>query len=112
MPEHKVFISYRRQDVLGYPQWLIDFLGRHFGRTQVFWDRDIPPGVDFRHWIESTLEHCILLIALIGREWLSASDEMGHKRLNNQHDWVRFEISTALQKGIPVLPVLVYPRAS
>ena len=48
-----------------------------------------------------------MLIALIGDEWLTAADENGNRRLDNPKDFVRIEISTALKRGIRVIPVLV-----
>jgi len=48
-----------------------------------------------------------VLIALIGRHWLSATDEEGKRRLDQPEDFVRLEVATALKRGIRVIPVLV-----
>ena len=48
-----------------------------------------------------------MLVALIGRQWATLADEEGRRRLDNPDDWVRFEVSTALERGVRVIPVLV-----
>jgi hypothetical protein len=55
------------------------------------------------------------LVVVIGRDWLSAQDEDGHRRLDQTDDFVRLEIETALRRGVRVIPILVdgsrMPRA-
>jgi hypothetical protein len=55
---------------------------------------------------------CDVLLAVIGRRWLVA--EGGRRRLDDIGDFVRIEVEAALQRGIPVVPVLVqaapFPR--
>lgn len=48
-----------------------------------------------------------MLIAVVGKRWLTATDEDGKHRLDNPDDFVRTEIVTALKRGIRVIPVLV-----
>jgi hypothetical protein len=49
-----------------------------------------------------------VLLALIGLKWLDARDENGtHRRLDDPDDFVRIEIVTALQRNIPVIPILL-----
>ena len=75
----------------------------------------IRAGADFFEAIDHTLKSCNVLLAIIGRRWLEASDEYG-RRLDNPDDLVRHEISTALNNGILVIPILVggsvMPRSS
>ena len=40
-------------------------------------------------------------------DWLTAHDEQGRRRLEQNGDFVRQEIETALRAGVPVVPVLV-----
>ncbi len=104
----KVFISYRRDDSAGHAGRIYDHLMAHFGQGQVFMDVDtIKPGLDFVEVVQEAVEACDALIAVIGREWLGASDESGRKRLENPEDLVRLEIATALERDIRVIPVLV-----
>jgi len=57
-----------------------------------------------------------VLVAVIGKRWLSAADEEGRRRLDNPEDFVRVEVGTALKRGVRVIPVLVegasMPRAA
>jgi hypothetical protein len=80
---------------------------RHFGTRRVFIDIDtIEPGADFIEAIENAVNSCAVLIAVIGKDWLSTSN--GQKRhLDNPNDFVRLEITTALKRNIRVIPVLV-----
>jgi hypothetical protein len=67
----------------------------------------IKPGVDFVHAIETSVGSCDVLVAVIGKRWLTASDEEGKRRLDDPEDLVRLEIATALKRRIQVIPVLV-----
>jgi hypothetical protein len=64
-------------------------------------------GEDFVKAIETTVEKCDVLIAVIGNNWLSSKDDHGDRRLDNPEDFVRMEIGTALRRDIRVIPVLV-----
>jgi hypothetical protein len=44
---------------------------------------------------------------VIGRNWSTATDAAGNKRLENPDDYVRMEITAALQRNIRVVPLLV-----
>lgn len=103
-----IFVSYRRQDAAYPAGWLFDRLIDHFGRDVVFKDVDsIGLGDDFVAAVAQALESCAVLLAVIGRQWLIVTDDQGNRRLDDQGDFVRFEIETALARGIAVIPVLV-----
>lgn len=105
----RVFLSYRRQDMPGYAGRLYDDLVEHLGRDGVFWDIDtIRPGSDFTNVIHDALDRCDVLLALIGPNWLSVTGEDGRRRLDDPDDFVRREVGAALERGVPVLPVLVH----
>ena len=107
-PSHGVFISYRREDAGPYARLLKEHLSNRFPGVPVFMDLDsIEAGVDFAEAIKSALDSCVVLIALIGPKWLSATDEESCRRLDNPDDYVRFEIGTALERCVRVIPVLV-----
>jgi hypothetical protein len=102
-----IAISYRREDSTSVAGRLHDRLQADFGRSNVFMDFDsIPFGVDFREQIKQTLERAKVVIAVIGPMWLGGRGK-GNRRINDPSDFVRLEIATALQRGIPVIPVLI-----
>jgi hypothetical protein len=104
----RIVISYRRQDAAGYAGRLYDRLVADLGDGAVFMDIDaIDLGEDFVAAIEACLERAAVLLAVIGRHWLDTTDERGDRRLDAAGDFVRVEISTALQRGVRVIPVLV-----
>jgi hypothetical protein len=110
----RIFLNYRREDASGHAGRLYDFL-RHgrgevagFRKEQIFMDIDtIAPGVDFRRVIEDAVGSCDVFIAVMGRQWLDATDAHGRRRLDKGNDFVRLEIEAALARDIPVVPVLV-----
>src|SRR5215467_1624305 len=104
----KVFISYRRADSAGYSGRVMDRLDRELGRDLVFMDVDaIPLGTNFSKVWHEEVAKCGVLLAVIGPNWLDARDEHGNRRLENPNDFVRVEIGAALQRNIPVVPILV-----
>ena len=106
-PPCGIFISYRRADAGAYARLLQVKLGEEFPGVALFMDLDsIEAGVDFAEAIKEGVDACRVLIALIGPKWLAVDDE-GRRRIDNPDDYVRFEIRTALQRGVRVIPVLV-----
>jgi hypothetical protein len=104
----KVFISYRRADSAGYSGRVMDRLDRELGRDLVFMDVDaIPLGTNFTKVLHEEVAKCRVLLAVIGPNWLDARDEHGNRRLDNPNDFVRIEIAAALQRSIPVIPLLL-----
>lgn len=106
----KIFISYRRKDLAGatVAELLYDAIRKRFGGKQVFMDIGSLRGGDpFREDIASALASCRTLIVVIGPQWLDAADEQGRRRLDDPSDIVRWEILTAIKRGILVIPVLV-----
>jgi Tfp pilus assembly protein PilF len=106
----RIFISYRREDSAGHVLALLPALRRHFGSDRIFKDTDnIPPGEDFLKFIRKELDTCSVLLAIIGREWLTIQDSrLKKRRLDNEEDFLRVEVSTALKnERIRVIPVLI-----
>lgn len=103
-----IFISYRRSDSAGESGRLSDDLIARFGTSHIFMDVDaIQPGVDFRKAIRENVGKCRVLLAVMGPDWLEARGKDGARRLDNENDYVRLEIATALGREVPVVPVLV-----
>jgi hypothetical protein len=102
-----IFISYRRQDSQHITGRIYDKLSTEFGKSAVFKDVDsMPLGVDFRDHIREQVSRCAVLVAVIGKNWNETSGS-GNRRLNDRGDHLRIEIEAALERRIPVIPVLV-----
>jgi hypothetical protein len=81
---------------------------QQFDPESVFMDvAAIEPGRDFRKAIDESVATCSVLLAMIGQNWLNSKDAHGHRRLEADSDFVRIELASALQRDIPVIPVLV-----
>jgi hypothetical protein len=112
-----VFISYRRDDSAGFAGRIYDRLVSRLESGRVFFDVDnIEPGLDFVKVLADRVGNCDALVAIIGEEWLTSSNDEHERRLDDPHDFVRIEIEAALQRDIRVIPVLIngarMPRAT
>lgn len=104
-----LFICYRRDDTSDAAGRLHDNLANKYGDNRVFMDIDsVPLGADFVEHVTSEIASCSAVIVMIGRQWLSATDKKGRRRLDSTEDLVRVEIAAAVQRQIPVIPVLVH----
>lgn len=103
-----IFLNYRREDAAPYARLLQFQLRERFPDAQVFIDLDsIEAGLPFAKVIRDAVDSCAVLVALIGRQWMTITDEEGRRKLDNPGDYVRFEVQTALERGVRVIPVLV-----
>jgi hypothetical protein len=103
----RVFISYRRDDTQYVAGRVYDWLEREFGAENVFKDVDsIPLGVDFRRAIQAAVSSCDVLLVLLGPRW-RANAAGDPDRLEDEADFVRIEVETALQRDIPIIPLLI-----
>ncbi len=104
----RIFLNYRRTDSEGYVGRLFDHLSQHFVRENIFMDIDsLPPGMDFTVELEKAIAACDVLLAVIGPQWLTVTDDSGERRLHQWNDFVRIEIASALKQDKLVIPVLV-----
>lgn len=104
----KIFISYRRSGSPKDANLVFHHLSSVFGAEQVFMDvNGIRPGDDFVEVLEQQLSDCTVLLALIGPDWLHARNEHGDRKLDDEDDFVRVEIRTALQRKMRVVPLLL-----
>jgi hypothetical protein len=104
----KVFLSYRREDSAAAAGRLSDRLISELGDGNVFMDVDgVPLGADFVERLQQEVSGCDALLAVIGPRWLDIVDEAGDRRLDDPNDFVRVEIAAALQREIPVIPILL-----
>lgn len=104
----QIFISYRHDDAAHPADDLHNYLSARFPRNKVYLDDDrVSPGIDYTAVIESNVGPCDAVIAVIGPRWLGSADAEGRARLDDPHDFVRLQIGLALERGVPVIPVLV-----
>ncbi len=104
----RIFICYRHEDSAGEALALKTLLKHLRPDFEVFMDVDsIPAGIDFVQRLTDEVQRCDVLVALIGAKWLDARDESQNRRLENSNDYVRIEISAALQRDILVIPILL-----
>jgi hypothetical protein len=102
-----IFLCYRREDTSTWALLLHKALTQDFGQT-VFMDIDsLQPGVNWVQTIDDTLNRCDAVLVLIGPRWSDIKNDSGRRRLVDQKDPVRLEIKTALERGIPVVPVFL-----
>jgi hypothetical protein len=106
MGADKIFVCYRRDDSAGHAGRLYDRLNQRFpGR--VFMDvAGIGIGTRWAEVIEQTLSSCRVIVILIGKRWLEKNTS-GKRRIDNEDDSTRGEISTALRLKVRVVPLLV-----
>jgi hypothetical protein len=108
VPARRIFLSYRREDTAGEAGRLSDRLASELGADSVFMDVDgIPLGTDFVKRLTAEVASCDVLLAVIGPQWLDITDERGNRRLDDSNDFVRVEVAAALQRDIPVIPILL-----
>jgi formylglycine-generating enzyme required for sulfatase activity len=107
MNTHSIFLNYRRIEAKKDAQQLYRELLRHFPE-QIFMDAPgTAGGQHFPDLLKRKVQECRVLVAVIGPEWHRLADGSGRVRLAQEDDWVRLEIATALQRGIPVIPALI-----
>lgn len=103
----KLVISYRRSDTAAIAGRIFDRLVARYGTGSVFMDIDsIPFGIDFREHINGVMADCDALIAIVGSHWLRQVEPIAPTG-STPIDFVQVEIEAALQRKIPVVPVLV-----
>lgn len=101
-------MSYRRADASGHAGRLRDSLAHRLGERNVFHDvTAITPGEDFVVAVDRALDRSDAVIGVIGPEWLTVQTPEGMRRLDEPDDIVRLELRRALERDVPVVPVLV-----
>lgn len=107
-PKTCVFISYRREDSAAYSRLVRQSLLENMDESQIFMDIvGIRDGQDFVDTINEAILNCDVVIAIIGKNWVNSIDEEGNRRLMQNNDFVRLEISVALRENRLVIPTLV-----
>ncbi|MBU1342324.1 MAG: toll/interleukin-1 receptor domain-containing protein [Proteobacteria bacterium] len=101
-----IFISYRRGGAGGHAAGRIETsLKDRFGRDLVFLDvQDISPGQNFDKAIDAALTQCHAFVVVLDRHWRS---EEQIQRLHDPADYVRREITAALERDAVIFPILI-----
>jgi TIR domain len=103
----RITLSYRREDSMDITGRIFDRLTSRYGRETVFRDIDsIPPGLDFREHIRASIDDSDVLMVVVGPRWLGG-ERHGQPRVRSESDYVRIEVEAALDRHIPVIPLLV-----
>lgn len=100
--ERRIFLCYRRDDSRWPTGRLADALCEHFGRNRVFMDVEHLRVGNWRDQIKQSLDASSVVVVVIGPGWAA---ELA--RRDPATDQVRYEISTAAQRGSTLVPVLV-----
>jgi hypothetical protein len=101
-----IFICYRREDSADQAHRLRRSLDTALGRRAAFIDMDTPLGENVRDYITGRISSVRVVLVVIGPKWASSLDERG-QRSEQEVDYVRLEIRTALEQKVPLIPVLV-----
>ena len=103
-----IFVCYRRDEFAGFAGRIFDRLISNFSRERIFMDVDnIEPGLDFVEVLEERVSVCPVFLALVGPNWSNAKDARGRRRLDDERDFVRIEIESALRRKVRVIPILI-----
>lgn len=102
-----VFISYRRADSAAAAAQLYDDLTERLGPGRLFMDvSSVGVGQAWSTAFAAYLETAAAVIVLIGESWLVPSPG-AEASPQETGDFIHGEIAAALQRGVPVIPVLL-----
>lgn len=102
------FLCYRGADSGAIARLLYDQLRTKLDDDQLFLaPKTIECGEEWPPAITTALDDAVAMIVLIGREWLRLLNEHGQRLLDQPGDWVVREICVAIEREIPIIPVLV-----
>ncbi len=102
------FICYRDKDSRSIAEILYGQLSARLGPDRLFLaTEDIARGKQWLEEINDALAAAVVMVVLIGPRWLSCENKDGQGCLEQPNDWVVHEIHSALERRIPIIPVLV-----
>ncbi|CCH33973.1 toll/interleukin-1 receptor domain-containing protein [Actinosynnema sp. NPDC047251] len=104
----RVFVNYRTGDEEVCATLVDRELSAVFGDANVFRaGKSIPLGAQFEEDLLRNVWRSDVLVAVVGRRWLAATDRSGVRALDNPADWTRRELLEALSHQVLVIPLLV-----
>ena len=104
------FISHRTQDKDSQiaARFIKNELDEVFGEEAIFMDVDgLSIGDAWPQQLQDNLNAATALIVIMSDDWIRMSDKYGRRLIDNDKDWVRFEIENSLKRNIKILPILV-----
>ena len=76
--------------------------------AEVFIDvEEIKLGEDFERRIKEEIARCDAFLIMIGDDWLTLTGPDKRPRIFDPMDWVHLEVQAALDRDVPVIPILV-----
>ena len=104
----KIFINYRRAESLKDARHLAKLIDTGPFRGRIFIDlKGLDGAPDWLHELERQVASSDAMISIICPDWAEVRDGDGKRRIDNDKDFVRFELAEAFRRNIPVIPVLV-----
>lgn len=107
--KHEIFVSYRREDSAWAAGRIKDYLMTNFGEEKIFFDtHSIRPGKSFKKYIQEQISTSNLVLVVIGPQWLTLShSDSGKRRLDDPKDFVKWEVSLAIENNLEIIPILL-----
>lgn len=103
-----IFINYRSADARFGAAATYELLAGRFDRSRIFLDnQSMGPGSVYPEQINAALESTRVLVVLIGPTWLAGTGGGAQPPIHLETDWVRREIRRAIERAIPIVPVLL-----
>jgi hypothetical protein len=104
----QVFLNYRAADEPLGVGVLDQTLSEKFGSSAVFFaSRSIELGARWEPEMFSAVRESVALLVVMGRCWLTATDDDGDRLIDKDDDFVRREILLGMQEHKKVIPVLL-----
>ncbi|MFD4830008.1 toll/interleukin-1 receptor domain-containing protein [Streptomyces uncialis] len=103
-----IFVNYRTDDEAATATLIDRELSRVFGDENVFRaSKSIEPGSRYPQELVKAVRRSSVLLAVIGPKWRAIGGSTGRSGAYDREDWVRREITEALDTGAVVIPLLV-----
>jgi formylglycine-generating enzyme required for sulfatase activity len=108
----RLFLNYRVDDTQPTVARLAEYLAGSLAPGQVFWDvHGIAGGEAWDKRLEHEVHRADVVFVVLGERWLTLAGEFGQRRIDEEMDWVRYEIEIALGRRrkaqCEVLPIFV-----
>lgn len=104
----RIFLSYRRSDTKATAARLADKLCTIPSVKDVFLDvTNIEPGAAFPERLQQAIQDADVLLVIMGENWIGAPSKDYESRIFDSKDFVRLEVTSALDQKKLVIPLLI-----